>query len=100
MEHAAEDVPDGLAGAGGLPEAPSHLAVPRPVRVAADWAWRLLVISGAVVAALLLANRLKLLLLALFVALLVAALLAPAVRLAQQRVTGGRRALATLGVLL
>src|SRR6478672_7322107 len=78
---------------------PPALAVPRPVRVAAEWSWRLLVIAATVVAAALLANRLKLLLLALFVALLVAALLAPAVRWAQ-RVTWGRRGFATLTVLV
>jgi len=78
---------------------PPALAVPRPVRVAAEWSWRLLVIAAAIVAAALLANRLKLLLLALFVALLVAALLAPAVRWAQ-RVTWGRRGFATLTVLV
>jgi predicted PurR-regulated permease PerM len=78
---------------------PSHVAVPRPVRVAADWSWRLLVIGAAVLALLLLAARLKLLLLALFVALLVAALLAPAVRWVQARL-GGRRGLATAVVLV
>src|SRR6476660_2111271 len=78
---------------------PPALAVPRPVRVAAEWSWRLLVIASAVVAAALLANRLKLLLLALFVALLVTALLAPVVHRAQ-RVTWGRRGFATLVVLV
>jgi putative heme transporter len=80
-------------------ESATHLAVPRPVRVAADWSWRLLVISAAVVAALLLAYRLKLVLLALFVALLLAALLAPAVRWTQ-RVAGGSRGFATAAVLV
>jgi putative heme transporter len=78
---------------------PPALAVPRAVRVAAEWSWRLLAIAAAVVAVALLANRLKLLLLALFVALLVAALLAPVVQRAE-RVTGGRRGWATLAVLV
>ena len=52
---------------------PTHVEVPRPVRVAADWAWRFLVIAAAVVALLLLVNRLKLVFLSVFVGLLVAA---------------------------
>jgi predicted PurR-regulated permease PerM len=78
----------------------SHLDVPRPVRVAAEWSWRLLVIAGAVVATLLLANRLKVLLLALFVALLVSALLAPAVRVVQRGVRGSRGAATAIVLVL
>jgi predicted PurR-regulated permease PerM len=78
---------------------PPHDDVPRPVRVAAEWAWRLLVISGAVVAALLLMNRMKLVFLAVFVGLLVSALLVPGVRLVQ-RVTKASRGLATALVLV
>src|ERR1700694_1860846 len=48
--------------------APSHLEVPWAVRVAAEWSWRLLAIAAAVVGLALLADRLKLLILALFVA--------------------------------
>ena len=81
---------DGDGGEG----APSHLEVPRPVRVAADWSWRLLVIAAAVLALLLLADRLKLLILALFVATLLTALLDPAVRWVQ-RVARGSRGFAT-----
>jgi predicted PurR-regulated permease PerM len=80
-------------------DAPSHVDVPRPIRVAADWAWRLLVIAAAVVALLLLVNRLKLVFLSVFVGLLVSALLAPVVGLVQRRVRGSR-GLATLVVLV
>jgi predicted PurR-regulated permease PerM len=51
--------------------------IPRPFRLASEWAWRGLVIAAAVVAVLLLMNRLKLVFLAVFVALLVSALLIP-----------------------
>jgi putative heme transporter len=78
---------------------PSHLAVPRQVRVAADWAWRALVIAAAVLALLLLADRLKLLILAVFVAMLLTALLMPAVRWVQRR-TRSSRGFATSIVLL
>ena len=60
--------------------------VPRAVRVAAAWAWRLLVVSAAVVAVVLMVNRLKPLFLSLFIALLLAALLSPAVRGVQRLV--------------
>jgi putative heme transporter len=78
---------------------PSHLEVPRPVRVAADWAWRVLVIAAAVLAVLLLADRLKLLILAVFVATLLTALLLPAVRWVQG-VTRLSRGFATTVVLV
>ncbi|MFI5100804.1 MAG: AI-2E family transporter [Actinomycetes bacterium] len=78
---------------------PSHLEVPRPVRVAADWSWRLLLIAAAVLALLLLADRLKLLILALFVATLLTALLDPAVR-SVQRLARGSRGFATTVVLV
>jgi predicted PurR-regulated permease PerM len=86
--------PDGASGG-----APSHLEVPRQVRVAADWAWRLLVIAAAVLAVVLLADRLKLLILALFVAALLTALLDPTVRWVQ-RIAGGSRGFATAAVLV
>jgi len=38
----------------------AHIEVPRQVRVAADWSWRLLVVAGAAIAVILLVNRLKL----------------------------------------
>lgn len=81
------------------PLPPSHLEVPRQIRVTADWAWRVLVIAAAVVAVLLLAYRLKLLFLAMFVALLAAALLVPAVRFVQ-RVARASRGFATAVVLV
>ena len=79
-------------------DAPSHVDVPRPVRVAADWSWRLLAIAGAVVAVLLLVNRLKLVFLSVFVGLLVAALLAPSCRSCSAG--PGSRGLATAIVLV
>ena len=86
---------------------PTHTEVPRPVRVAADWAWRFLVIAAAVVALLLLVNRLKLVFLSVFVGLLVTALLAPMVRALQRHLQGrfwgrlrGSRGLATSIVLV
>ena len=81
---------------------PSHVDVPRQVRVAADWSWRLLVIGGAVVAIILLVNRLKLVFLSVFIGLLVSALLAPVVRLVQRRLgrARGARGLATAIVLV
>lgn len=60
--------------------------VPRAVRVAAAWSWRLLVVAAAVVAVVLMVNRLKPLFLSLFIALLFAALLSPAVRAVQRLV--------------
>jgi putative heme transporter len=78
---------------------PTHVDVPRAVRVAADWSWRLLVIAAAVVAVLLLVNRLKLVFLSVFVGLLVTALLAPMVRVVQGWLRGSR-GLATAIVLI
>jgi putative heme transporter len=63
---------------------PTHAEVPRAVRVAADWSWRLLVIGLAVSATALFVQRLRLVFLAVFVGLLLAALLAPAVRQVQR----------------
>ena len=79
--------------------APSHLEVPWAVRVAAEWSWRLLIIAAAVLALLLLADRLKLLILALFVAMLVTALLAPLVS-AVQPLARGSHGFATAAVLV
>ncbi len=90
---------EGVGGDAAGERAPSHLEVPRPVRVAADWSWRVLAIAAAVLALLLLADRLKLLILALFVATLVTALLDPAVRWVQ-RVMRGSRGFATTLVLV
>ena len=86
---------------------PTHVEVPRPVRVAAEWAWRFLAIAAAVVALLLLVNRLKLVFLSVFVGLLVTALLSPIVRALQRHLQGrvwgrlrGSRGLATSIVLV
>lgn len=72
--------------------------VPRAVRVAAAWSWRLLVVAAAVVAVVLMVNRLKPLFLSLFIALLFAALLSPAVRAVQRLVRS--RGAATAIVLI
>lgn len=72
--------------------------VPRAVRVAAAWSWRLLVVAAAVVAVVLMVNRLKPLFLSLFIALLFAALLSPAVRAVQRLVRS--RGAATAFVLI
>jgi putative heme transporter len=77
----------------------SHLEVPRQVRVAADWSWRLIVIGVVVVALLELAYLLKLVVLSIFVATLLTALLAPAVRWFQRHL-GGSRGWATVVVVL
>jgi putative heme transporter len=81
---------------------PSHHEVPRQVRLAADWSWRLLVIGGAALAALLLVNKLKLVFLSVFVGLLFAALLGPLVRVVQGWLRGvrGARGIATTIVLV
>lgn len=83
------------------PEQP-HLAVPWGVRLAAEWSWRLIVIATAVLAAVLLVARLRVLGVALFVAVLATALLAPAAqRLSRTRVgRGGATAITLLGSLL
>jgi putative heme transporter len=83
-------------------QGPSHTDVPRPVRVAAEWSWRLLVIAAAVLGVLLVVNRLKLVFLSVFVGLLVAALLAPVVRMVQTRLRGtrGARGIATAVILV
>jgi putative heme transporter len=81
---------------------PSHLEVPRQVRLAAEWSWRLLVIAAAALALLLLVNKLKLVFLSVFVGLLVSALLGPLVRVVQGWLRGvrGARGLATAIVLV
>jgi len=81
---------------------PSHVEVPRQVRIAADWSWRLLVIAAAVVAVTLLVNRLKLVFLSVFIGLLISALLFPAVRGVQRRLgrLRGARGIATTVVLV
>ena len=55
----------------------SGLPVPQPVRTAAEWSWRLLVIVGAAAVVLLVVARLQVVVLAVFVALLATALLLP-----------------------
>lgn len=61
-------------------------AVPRPLRVAAAWSWRLLVIAAAAAVVLFVVGRLKQVLVPLSIALLLSALLAPAVGWLRQRV--------------
>lgn len=72
--------------------------VPRAIRVAAAWSWRLLVVAAAVLAVVLMVNRLKPLFLSLFIALLFAALLSPAVRAVRRLVRS--RGAATALVLI
>jgi putative heme transporter len=60
--------------------------VPRPLRVAAAWSWRLLVIAAAAAVVLFVIGRLKQVLVPLSIALLLSALLAPAVGWLRQRV--------------
>jgi predicted PurR-regulated permease PerM len=85
-----------------LPGGPDDEEVPRAVRVAAAWAWRLLVVAAAVVAVVLMVNRLKPLFLSLFIALLFAALLSPAVRAVQRlvRSRGAATAIVLVGGLV
>jgi len=81
---------------------PSHVEVPRQVRIAADWSWRLLVIAAAVVALILLVDRLKLVFLSVFIGLLISALLFPVVKVVQRRLgrLRGARGVATALVLV
>jgi putative heme transporter len=60
--------------------------VPRGLRMAAAWAWRLLVMAAAAAAVLWVIGRLKLVLIPLVIALLLSALFAPAVGWLRQRV--------------
>lgn len=76
---------------------------PRGLHVAADYAWRLLVIAAAVIAVLFLLVELRPLLIAIIFALFLTALLAPLARLARERLglgPGLAAALALLGGLL
>jgi len=77
---------------------PTHGEVPRAVRIAADWAWRLLLIGAAVLAVAIVVQRLRVVFLAVFVGMLFAALLAPAVRRVQRVVRS--RGLATAIVMV
>ncbi len=61
-------------------------SVPRPLRVAAAWSWRLLIIAAAAAVVLFVVGRLKQILIPLSIALLLSALLAPAVRWLTRRV--------------
>jgi predicted PurR-regulated permease PerM len=61
-------------------------AVPRPLRIAAAWSWRLLIIATAAAVVLFVIGRLKQVLVPLSIALLLSALLAPAVGWLRQRV--------------
>ena len=66
----------------------SGLPVPQPVRTAAEWSWRLLVIAGAAAVVLLVVARLQLVVLAVFVALLACALLYPVLQWLRARGLG------------
>jgi putative heme transporter len=79
--------------------APTHGEVPRAVRIAADWSWRLLLIGAAVMAVAIVVQRLRLVFLAVFIGMLFAALLAPAVRRIQ-RVVRSRGAATAIVVVL
>ena len=61
-------------------------SVPRPLRVAAAWSWRMLVIAAAAAAVLYVVGRLKQVIVPLAIALLLSALLAPAVGWLNRRV--------------
>jgi predicted PurR-regulated permease PerM len=61
-------------------------AVPRSLRIAAAWSWRLLIIAAAFAVVLWMVARLKQVLIPLSIALLLSALFAPAVRWLRQRV--------------
>ncbi len=82
-------------------DAHTHLDVPRSVRVAADWAWRLLVIGLAVVSVVWLLWTVRVLAVSVFVAVLVSALLQPVVRrLAPRLGRGFATAVVLVGSLL
>jgi putative heme transporter len=61
-------------------------SVPRPLRVAAAWSWRMLVIAAAAAVVLFVIGRLRQVLIPLSIALLLSALLAPAVGWLNRRV--------------
>ena len=70
----------GAASRGGEPSierVPQRVTVPKPLALAAEWSWRLLVIGAAVLAVAYLANRLRIVVLPVFVALFFTALLRP-----------------------
>jgi hypothetical protein len=73
--------------------------VPRALRIAAAWSWRLLIIAAATVAVLWVIGRLKHVVIPVAIALLLAALLSPAVRFLRDRV-GLHRSLATALVMI
>ncbi|MEN3307243.1 MAG: putative heme transporter [Micromonosporaceae bacterium] len=73
--------------------------VPRALRIAAAWSWRLLIIAAAAVAVLWVIGRLKHVVIPVAIALLLAALLSPAVRFLRDRV-GLHRSLSTALVMI
>jgi putative heme transporter len=84
------------------PPAPSHrddLDVPRGLRVAAAWTWRLLLLIAALFAALWLVGRLHVVVIPLVIATLLSALLSPAVTILRNRVRMNK-SLATALVLV
>jgi predicted PurR-regulated permease PerM len=84
------------------PPAPSHrddLDVPRGLRVAAAWTWRLLLLIAALFAALWLVGKLHVVVIPLVIATLLSALLSPAVTILRNRVRMNK-SLATALVLV
>jgi putative heme transporter len=65
----------------GRPAAPDPHPVPKPIRDAAEWSWRFLLIAGAVVVALLGIAKVSTIVVPVLVAILLAALLEPLYRL-------------------
>jgi predicted PurR-regulated permease PerM len=84
------------------PPAPSHrddLDVPRGLRVAAAWTWRLLLLMAALFVALWLVGKLRVVVIPLVIATLLSALLSPAVKVLRDRVRMNK-SLATALVLV
>ena len=103
-EPAPEGVDEPPEGATNEPEAtptepaPIDQAVPRSLRIAAAWSWRLIVVGALAYALLVLIDRFMILVAPLMIGLLLAGLLAPAQRLALKLRLP--RTLATLLVLV
>lgn len=64
---------------------PDSLSVPSPVRKGAEWSWRFLAITGALVVIGYLVITLKVIVVPVVIAALLAALLAPVVRVLRDR---------------
>lgn len=88
----------GKAAAPDSPKPREDLDVPRSLRIAASWAWRLLMLAGAAFAVLWMLAKLQLVVVPVAIALLLSALLAPAVGWLRRRHM--HRSLATAIVLV